>query len=387
MSSLISTTGDLAAFCTRAAAFPAVAVDTEFMRERTYWPVLCLVQAATPEEAVAVDALAEGVDLAPLFALMADRGVLKVFHSARQDLEIFHHLSGEVPAPLFDTQVAAMACGYGDSTGYDKLVRDVTGHAVDKAHQFTDWTKRPLDRKRLDYALGDVTHLRDVHASLSARIADGGRSAWLDEEMAVLADPTTYRNDPDAAWKRLKPRSRKPLGLAALRELAAWREREARARNVPRNRVVGDRVLTEVASALPGSAAELRSLRGVERVSKEAAESMAEIVARTRASDPSSWPTDDRPSSTARGPVVDLLKMALKMKCDAHGVAPKLVASAADLAALAEDDDADVPALRGWRREIFGADALRLKRGEVAVVIRDSRPILASVRRDPEARG
>lgn len=378
MDPLISTSRELAAFCGRAAGFPAVAVDTEFMRERTYWPVLCLVQVATPDEARAVDALAGGLDLAPLLGLLSDPGVVKVFHAARQDLEIFHRLAGRVPAPIFDTQVAAMACGYGESVGYERLVRDIAGGSVDKANQFTDWARRPLRRAQVAYALDDVTHLRAIHAELSARVEAGGREAWLADEMAVLADPATYLNDPDAAWTRIKHRSRKPLSGAVLRALAAWREREAQARDVPRGRVLGDRAISIISAAPPRSVRELRSLRGIEReqVSNAAAEEVVAIVGRVRASDPSTWPRPADPGPQGGGPVVELLKVLLKLKSEGHGVAPKLLATSADLAAIAEDDAADVPALRGWRRDVFGEDALRLKRGEAALVIRGSRPAL-----------
>ena len=383
MPPVITSTRDLAAFAARAGAFPSVTVDTEFMRDRTFWPVLCLVQVATADEAVAIDALAEGMDLSPLHALLADSRVLKVFHSARQDLEIFHMLTGRIPEPVFDTQLAAMVCGYGDSVGYEKLVRDVTGHSVDKALQFTDWAKRPLSGRQLAYALSDVTHLRAVHASLSARIEARGRGPWLAEEMAILTDPATYRNDPGDAWKRVKARVRKPLNMAMLRALAAWRERESQARDVPRNRVLADRMITEVAAAAPRSASELRSLRVFERgrLGRDAAERIMAVLDEVRNADPSSWPqpAGERPAPQANGPVAGLLKLLLQIRCEEHGVAPKLIATSADLAAIAEDDGADVPALGGWRREMFGADALRLKRGEIAIVIRDSRPALLEV--------
>ena len=383
MHPIISSTPDLAAFCARAEAFPSVAVDTEFMRDRTFWPVLCLVQVATPDEALAIDALADGIDLSPLFALLSNRRVLKVFHSARQDLEIFHMLTGRVPEPVFDTQLAAMVCGYGDSIGYEKLVRDITGHSVDKALQFTDWAKRPLSEKQVAYALSDVTHLRKVHASLSKRLESRNRGPWLAEEMAILADPATYRSDPEDAWKRLKARARKPLNLAMLRALAAWREREAQARDVPRNRVLGDRMITEISAAAPRTASELRSLRAIDRgrLGKDAAARIVAVLDEVRNADPSSWPRppDERPQQQGNGAVAGLLKLLLQIRCEEHGVAPKLLASSADLAAIAQSDTADVPALQGWRREIFGADALRLKHGEIAIVIRDSRPALLEV--------
>ena len=371
--SAIADTAGLAAFCARAAGFPFVAIDTEFVRETTYWPQLCLVQLASPEEAWAIDPLADGIDLAPLFDLLDDDGTLKVFHSARQDLEIFFHLTGRVPRPIFDTQVAAMVCGYGESAGYQRLVRSLTGASVDKGMQYADWRKRPLDERRIAYALSDVTHLRGVYAALSRRLDADGREEWLSEEMDVLSDPATYRPDPENAWKRLKARSRDPQKLAMLRDLAAWRDVAAERENLVRNRVLRDESVAEIAARAPRSVDEMASLRHLsrDRSWRRRADEILHVLDRVRASDPSSWPEPPRDGACRSGKgAAELLKTLLRIACERHGVAPKLVASAADVEALAARDDADVPALRGWRRKIFGEDALRLKHGEAALVMR-----------------
>ena len=369
--SILTETTELAAFCERAAAFPFVTVDTEFIRERTYWPVLCLVQVGTPDEAVAVDALADGIDLSPLFRLLADEKVLKVFHAARQDVEIFVKLAGQVPKPMFDTQIAAMVCGYGDSVGYERLVRDIARKSIDKTMRFTDWSKRPLGKKQIEYALGDVTHLRKIYAKLSQRLAETDREDWLSEEMAILMDPGTYLVQPEDAWKRLKTRSRKPAYLAMVRTLAAWREQTAQSNDVPRSRVIKDESLTEIAAHAPKSVDELMSLRSIarDRVGKDRAAEIVAILDTVRAMDPADYPEppEETNDGVDSGPSIELLKVLLKLRCDTHKVAQKLVASSSDIDAIAVDDNADIRALRGWRREVFGEDALRLKRGEIAL--------------------
>ncbi len=368
---LISDTEALVAFCDRLRAAPFITVDTEFVREKTFYPQLCLVQIAGPEEAWAIDALAPDIDLAPLFALMADTSVLKVFHAARQDIEIFLHLSGEIPTPLFDTQIAAMVCGFGDAVGYETLVAQLARARIDKSMRFTDWTQRPLTERQLHYALSDVTHLRVAYEKLRRKLDKNGRLAWLEEEMAVLLDPATYQVPPDEIWKRLKPRSSSPRFLAVLREMAAWREREARERDLPRQRVIRDETLSEIAAHAPTTVAELGRVRGLGKNQIEGPRGAAilEIVGRALALPEDSCPRPlekpDLPKGI--GPVVDLLKVLLKLKCDEHDVAQKLVASSADLEQIAADDEADVPALHGWRRELFGADALRLKHGKIAL--------------------
>ena len=372
---LVADTGSLRALCERLAASRYIAVDTEFMRDRTYWPRLCLVQLASSDEAAAVDALAPDIDLAPLTDLMSDPGVLKVFHAARQDIEIFYHLDGRVPTPLFDTQVAGMVCGFGDQVGYEKLVAKLARASIDKTQRFTDWARRPLTRKMYDYAISDVTHLRVVYEKIAARLERDGRETWLAEEMETLTDPATYRLDPSDAWLRVKTRLRKPRQLAVLREVAAWRETEAQRRDVPRNRVVRDEALNEVAAQEPETREELWKLRSLSRgnIGKEAADALLAVVAAVRAAPPSTYPEERKPSAAPNhaGPSADLLKVLLKLRCEENDVAQKLVASADDVEAIARSDKARVRALRGWRREIFGEDALALKHGRIALGIED----------------
>ena len=369
-----TTTAELAAVCKRFAAFDTVTVDTEFMRETTYWPKLCVVQMASPEEAVIIDATTPEIDLDPFFKLMADEKVMKVFHAARQDIEIVYHRGGLIPHPVFDTQVAAMVCGFGDSISYDQLVNRLTGARLDKSSRFTDWSRRPLSERQIEYALADVTHLRDVYQSLAARLAEQQRTDWVREEMEVLTSPETYRLEPELAWKRLKLRVRKPIELAILQEVAAWREREAQARDVPRGRVLKDDAIYEIAQQQPTTAAALAQLRTIPR-GFERSRSAEEILAAVKGV--VDLPKDQlprlpkhRPTANGNGAAVDLLKVLLKMISESHGVAAKVIATVDDLEALAADDAADVPALHGWRRELFGETALKLKRGDIALAVR-----------------
>ena len=372
---VIATTAALEKFCAEAMTARYVTVDTEFMRENTYYPKLCLLQIASADDAVLVDPLADGIDLAPVFALMAAPQVLKVFHAARQDIEIFVHLSGAVPAPIFDTQIAGMVCGFGDAISYDRLVKSVVGVEIDKSSRFTDWARRPLGDRQLTYALSDVTHLRLVFEALEERLRANGREPWLADEMAVLTDPATYVVAPEDAWRRLKLRNPKPRTLAVLRELAALRENEARRRDLPRNRVLRDEVLTEIAASVPGTPEELARARSIsDNVAKgKLGQGILEAVRRGANSDRNSWPRPPAamPPRRGREPVVELLRVLLKLKAEEHGVAQKLIANMADLDLIADDDDADVPALSGWRREIFGDAAIALKHGGVALTIRD----------------
>ncbi|MEN5083447.1 ribonuclease D [Bosea sp. TWI1241] len=369
---LIATTQELAEACSRLAAHPFVTVDTEFLRETTYYPKLCLIQLASPDEAVMVDPLADDIDLAPFMALMADTAVVKVFHAARQDLEIVWMLGRILPTPLFDTQVAAMVCGYGDSVGYEQLVNDLAKARVDKSSRFTDWSRRPLSEAQLAYAESDVTHLRDVYLALKADLEQTGRAGWVDEEMAVLNSPATYEVKPENAWQRLKGRIRKPKELPALMELAAWREREAQHRDVPRQRVLKDDALMDIVQRAPRSVEALGELRsvpnGFER-SRAGGEVLAAIE-RAQELDPRTLPRIERERGRpGNGAVLDLLKVLLKATADAERVAPKIIASTDDLEAIAHDDAADVPALHGWRRELFGEKALALKNGALALRI------------------
>lgn len=371
--SIITTSRELAAVCRRLARSDYVTVDTEFMRETTFWPRLCVVQMAGPDEAVIVDALANNLDLDPFFKLMADKRVVKVFHAARQDIEIVFHRAGLIPHPVFDTQVAAMVCGFGDSISYDQLVHRLTGARIDKSSRFTDWGRRPLSQRQIEYALADVTYLRDVYQALAARLEEQGRTEWVREEMGVLTSPSTYRLEPDEAWRRLKLRVRKPPELAVLRELAAWREREAQSRDVPRNRVIKDDAIYEIASQQPTTQKALAQLRTVPRgfERSRAADDILAAVLRGLETPKDQMPRlpKHRPAANGNGAAVDLLKVLLKMTSESHGVASKIIATVDDLEAIAGDDGADVPALRGWRRELFGETALKLKRGEIALAV------------------
>jgi ribonuclease D len=368
----ITETARLAELCARLSGADYIAVDTEFMRENTYWPILCLVQLAGPDEAAAIDALAPGIDLAPLYGLMADERVLKVFHAGRQDLEIFYHAMGAVPAPVFDSQLAAMVCGFGDQISYENLLAQTLGVSVDKSSRFTDWARRPLTTKQLDYALSDVIHLRPAYEKLAGRLESTGRAHWLDEEMAILTSAETYRADPENGWRRIKGRGRGKRFHGILVELAAWREREAQERDVPRNRILRDEALVEIAAHAPRNADTLAHTRGL---SQKAAQGRLGEAILHAIEDGLARPEDSLPARPEKperlpsglGPLTDLLKVLLKHQCEKHNVAARLVASGDDLERIAADDTAEVRALNGWRREIFGEEALALKRGELAL--------------------
>ncbi len=377
---IVSDSGELARVCAAFAEAPYITVDTEFLRERTYWSQLCLVQMARPGDdgedgAVLIDPLAQGIDLAPLYALMADERVLKVFHAARQDIEIFHHMGDVVPHPLFDTQVAAMVCGYGEQVGYETLARKIAKVTIDKSSRFTDWSRRPLSEKQLVYALADVTHLRQIYEALRDRLARTDRISWVAEEMAVLTDPATYAADPDEAWQRVKARSHSPRLLAVVRSLARWREINAQDRDVPRSRVLKDDALLEVATAQPRTPEELSRMRLLQREARKT-EVAAEILAAV--AEGLACPPDRLPKLPAAprrregsAAVAELLKVFLKARADEIGVASRLIAPASEIEALAgEDEVGDLPVLRGWRREVFGADALRLKNGDTGLAAR-----------------
>jgi ribonuclease D len=374
----ITTTAALEAVCARMAAHDHITIDTEFVRETTFWPILCLVQLASDEEAVLVDPMADGIDLAPLFALLGDESVVKVFHAARQDIEIFVNLSGNVPHPIFDTQVAAMVLGFGDAIAYDQLVRRISGAHIDKTSRFTDWALRPLSDKQLHYALADVTHLRDVYKRLTEMLEERGRAHWVAEEMAVLTSPDTYDIKPEDAWKRLKMRVRKPADLAVMQRLAAWRERQARERNVPRNRVLKDDAIYEAAQQQPRDARALSRLRtihkGMERSAAGAA--ILDAVAEVAALDREDLPKVPRPPNAPEGAgaAADLLKVLLKLTAEKHNVAQRVIATSDHLDQIASHgEDADVPAMHGWRRELFGSEALRLLSGEISLGFSDRR--------------
>ena len=369
---MITTTEALAAFCTRLAKHDFVTVDTEFLRETTYWPELCLIQMAGPDDEGIVDPMAKGIDLRPFFDLMADASVIKVFHAARQDIEIVVKLGDLVPHPIFDTQVAAMVCGFGESISYDQLVSRITGAPIDKSSRFTDWSRRPLTDKQLDYALADVTHLRDVYLELVARLAAEGRRDWVADEMAVLESRGTYEMEPEDAWKRLKMRVKKPVELCVLQHVAAWREREAKSRNVPRGRVIKDDAIYEIAQQQPRDSEALSRLRTIPRGWERSQQgaTLVEIVNEALETPKDEMPRLPRQKQTPEGAQasIELLRVLLKLTVEKENVAAKIIANSDDLEAIAVDgEDADVPALKGWRRELFGERALKLIRGELAL--------------------
>ncbi len=374
----ITTTEELADICARMAKQPFVTVDTEFLRETTYYPMLCVAQMATSDEAVVIDALAKDIDLSAFFDLMADEAVMKVFHAARQDIEIVWNLAKKIPHPIFDTQVAAMVLGYGDSISYDQLVQRITGDTLDKSNRFTDWTRRPLTEAQLRYAVSDVTHLRDVYLKLSSDLTARGRSDWVRAEMDVLTDPNTYKMEPERAWERLKSRVRKPKDLAILIEVAAWREREAQTRDVPRGRVLKDDVIGDIAIQAPTSIEQLGQLRSLPKGFERSrwGEAIVEAINRGLARDPKQLPRIERFKGAANGAAtVELLKVLLRMTSERHGVAAKVIATVDELDRIAADDQADVPALKGWRRELFGEKALALKHGKLALAVENGRVV------------
>src|SRR6188508_2830161 len=369
---IITTTGELAAACKRFARFDTVTVDTEFMRETTYWPKLCVVQMASPEEAVMVDAMAPDLELDPFFRLMANEKVIKVFHAARQDIEIVYNLAQKIPHPIVDTQVAAMVLGYGDSISYDQLVQRITGDTLDKSHRFTDWTRRPLSDAQITYALSDVTHLRAVYLKLTEDLEKRGRNSWVEAEMDVLTSPDTYRADPERAWERLKTRVRKPKELAVLIEVAEWREREAQTRDVPRGRVLKDDVIGDIAVQAPTTPERLGQLRSLPKGFERSrwGEQIVDAVKRGLQRDQKTLPHLERFRPAVNGAAtVELLKVLLRMTAERHSVAAKVIATVDDLDRIAADDEADVPAMKGWRRELFGEKALALKHGRLALAI------------------
>ena len=385
----ITTTAELETFCEALKGRPFVAVDTEFMRETTYWPKLCLIQAAAVGVEAVIDPLSADLDLTSFLDVLGDPSIEKVFHAARQDVEIFNNL-GVIPRPLFDTQIAGMAAGFGEQIAYDALVRQMLKVELDKSSRFTDWARRPLSDAQLTYALADVTHLATLFPILRSRLEQTGRIAWVTEEMAAMTDPSLYDMDPEIAWKRLKPKRHTAKYLAVFRAVAAWRERTAQTRDQPRGRVLKDEAVDEVATQAPLEAEGLDRLRSVPKGfsgSKFGPELLDAI--RTALKDPEAYaPVVARAPHThvpAAAAVVELLKVLLKARAEDAGVASKLIATVADLEKIALNDDADTPALQGWRREAFGEDALRLKRGELALVLDGARVKVAPVRRAPRS--
>lgn len=369
--SLITTTEELAAVCARLRQQDFVTVNTEFIRERTYWPELCVVQLAGEDEVALIDALAPELDLAALGALLADQAVTKVFHAARQDIEIFVLKFGDVPRPLFDTQVAAMVAGFGDQVGYEALVGGLTGGSIDKAHRFSDWAVRPLSPAQVAYAAADVTYLREIYRKLCARLDEDGRLAWVAEEMAVLTDPATYRAEPEAMWQRLRSRSSNRRYLGMLRALAAWRELEAQRVNIPRQRVVRDEILLELAATAPATVEALARTRGLSRgfVEGPMGAGLLTAIEAARQVPPEALPEApaERPGPRPSPALVALLKVLLAAKCEQHHVAARLVASTDNLERLAVEAAPDVAALHGWRLQVFGEAALALRQGRIAL--------------------
>jgi ribonuclease D len=372
----ITTTAALTDFCAKIASAPFITVDTEFMRETTYWPKLCLIQAASEDHAGIIDPLSPDLDLQPFLDLLTDPAILKVFHACRQDVEIFNNL-GAMPAPVFDTQVAAMAAGFGDQVAYDSLVRQVIKVDIDKGSRFTDWSRRPLSEQQLQYALGDVTHLAKLYPKLVEKLKAQNRYEWVAAEMADLTDPKLYNTSPDDAWRRLRPRKPSLKYMAVFKEVAAWRERVAQERDQPRGRILKDEGVDEIATQLPTDAAAFDRLRSTPKgfgASKFGIE-LCEVI-QTALAEPEKYaPKVDKAPPPVQVPasVVELLKVLLRVRCEDEGVAPKLIASVADLEKIALDDKANVPALEGWRRKVFGDDAIKLKKGELALVLNGTR--------------
>jgi ribonuclease D len=381
---MITETAPLRTFCARLASEKFVTVDTEFLRETTYYPKLCLVQIAGEHDAALIDPLADGIDLAPFLELMANEKILKVFHAARQDVEIILKMAGTVPKPIFDTQIAAMVCGFGDQIGYEAIARKLANAQIDKSSQFTDWSRRPLTNKQMAYALSDVTHLRTVYLALAEQIEASGRMTWLQGELDYLADPSGYVVDPEQSWKRIKARIQSKKQLAALMEVAAWREREAQTKDVPRGRILKDEAVGEIAIQVPQSREDLNQLRLLPRGSADSVIGKGILAAVTKAlaRDPSTVPPPKQRGeemTPAQEAAAEVLKLALKIVSDNEGVAPKLLASSADIDQLAIDDHADIPALQGWRREAFGEIALELKHGRAAISLKDGRAQITKI--------
>jgi ribonuclease D len=381
---LITKTTDLDAFCKRAQTSSYITVDTEFIREKTYWSELCLIQVGLEREAVAIDPLAQDIDLSSFFDLLQNQEIIKVLHSGRQDVEIFYHLTGKIPTPLFDTQIAAMVCGFGESVGYDVLVQKYTQISIDKSSRYTHWGQRPLTDKQLEYALGDVTHLRTVYEKLKEKVTKEDRFHWVEEELAILKDPATYDIDPYAIWKKLRVRSPKPRMLAILRELAAWREITAQERNIPRVRVMRDELMLELAASAPKSQEDLGRMRGRSRFffNAEDERTILELIEKAQ-----KLPLEDCPdvkkgqdSPAGFSSLVEMLRLLLKICSDKHHVAPKLLATTSDLEDIARSSAPTTPALEGWRYEIFGKSALALKEGKVALGLKNKKIALIEVK-------
>jgi ribonuclease D len=380
---IVTTTPELKSLVSELTGAPYLALDTEFMRDQTYWPKLCLIQVASSGVEAIVDPLADGIDLAPFYELLKSPAVVKVLHAARQDIEIFHHQGGMIPNPLFDSQIAAMVCGFGDAASYETLCRKIAHVEIDKSSRFTDWSRRPLSQKQLDYAVGDVTHLRTIYEFLKRKLDETGRADWVQEEIAALQDPALYALHPEIAWKRLKPRTSNKRFLAMLASLAAWREREAQERDIPRGRVLKDEALSEIAAHPPESAEALERIRAVPKgfANSRFGRGLMEAIAEGKHAKPPEPIEHDRPRRR-REPspaAIDLLKTLLRLRAEAAGVAPRLIANADDIERLAANEDEGVPALRGWRAQVFGNDAVALRKGELAIALESGEAVVVEL--------
>ncbi len=381
---IIETSGELKAFAQELEKAPYVALDTEFMRDQTYWPKLCLIQVAAPGAEAIVDPMAEGIDLSPFYGLLKSPHIVKVLHAARQDIEIFSQQGGVIPSPLFDSQIAAMVCGFGDAASYETLTRKLARAEVDKSARFTDWSRRPLSPRQLEYALADVTHLRTIYEALKKQLARNGREAWVQEEIEALKDPALYRLDPETAWKRLKPRTGNKRFLAILAAIAAWREREAQARDLPRNRVIKDEALMEIAAHPPDSAEGLERIRAVPRgfASSRSGKALMDAIQEGRRTPPPENIDEPEKPRRKREPspaAVDLLKTLLRLRAEEAGVAPRLIANVDDIERLAAFEDEGVAALHGWRADVFGKDAVALRKGELAIALEDGNAVVVEL--------
>ncbi|MEI9993516.1 MAG: ribonuclease D [Rhizomicrobium sp.] len=376
-------TEDLKGLVADLAGAPYLALDTEFMRDQTYWPKLCLIQVAAPGFEAIIDPLADGIDLTPFYDLLKTPGIVKVLHAARQDIEIFHHQGGMIPDPLFDSQIAAMVAGFGDAASYETLCRKIARVEIDKSSRFTDWSRRPLSQKQLDYAIGDVTHLRTIYEYLKKNLEKTNRASWVQEEISALQDPDLYALHPEGAWKRLKPRTSNKRFLAMIAALAAWREREAQARDIPRGRVLKDEALMEIAAHPPESADALERIRAVPKgfANSRLGKTLMDAIEEGRHATPPEPLEHDRPRRR-REPsqaAVDLLKTLLRLRAEAVGVAPRLIANADDIERLAAEEDEGVPALHGWRAQVFGNDALLLRKGDLAIALENGEAVVVEL--------
>ena len=381
---IVETSDDLRAFVAELAHAPYLALDTEFLRDQTYYPKLCLIQVAAPGIEGIIDPLAPGIDLASFYDLIRRPDIVKVLHASRQDIEIFFLQGGVLPAPLFDTQIAAMVCGFGDAASYETLARKVAHVEIDKSARFTDWSHRPLSKRQLEYALADVTHLCVIYEWMKARLAKTGRDSWVAEEVAALQDPGLYQLEPEMAWKRLKPRTTNKRFLAILASLAAWREREAQARDIPRGRVLKDEALSEIAAHPPETPEALERIRAVPKgfANSKLGKGLIDAIAIGLTALPPPEAMTENKQRRRREPspaAVDLLKTLLRLRAEAADVAPRLIANAEDIERLAANEDDGVAALHGWRNEVFGKDAVALRKGDLAIALENGEAVVVEL--------